>query len=54
MKTIFELFDFTCFFAWTFLNFLAGCGIPKQISKISITLEAALWQKLWKCLATGV
>ena len=26
MEFFFDLFDFTSFFAWTFLNFLARCG----------------------------
>ena len=27
MKKLFNLFDFTSFFAWTFLNFLAHCDL---------------------------
>ena len=31
-KKIFDLFDFTSFFAWTFLNFLARCVLPSDPS----------------------
>ena len=32
-KIIFDLFDFTSFFAWTFLIFLARCGtVDSQIN----------------------
>ena len=31
----FDLFDFTSFFAWTFLNFLAHCAIVNIISESS-------------------
>ena len=39
-----DLFDFTSFFAWTFLNFLARCEIAMNNNPNSVTL-AASWNK---------
>ena len=41
-----DLFDFTAFFAWTFLNFLARCVLPKQMFILFFKVQTYLERTL--------
>ena len=47
-----ELFDFTSFFGWTFLNFLARCASPNLFITVAKWLpNIALFPPILECCA---